>query len=67
MCPTVTETETRILFDMSDIQLHHLALETQKVACVHIQCRGMINSLLSGVQQSTFILVFFWEATCLPP
>lgn len=53
-------TETRI-------QLLHSALQTQNMACVHFQCRGMINGLLSGVLHSTFILVFFWEATSLPP
>ncbi len=54
------QTETRILFDVvSDIQLLRVALKTQNIACVHIHCRGMINSLLSGMRQFTFILVFF--------
>lgn len=57
MCnlPRSDLTETRILFDTSDIQLLRAALKTQDMACVHIQCRGMMNGLLSGVQQSAFI------------
>ncbi len=52
-------TATRILFDMLDTQLLRPALKTQNMACVHIHCRGMINSPLPGVRQFTFILVFF--------
>lgn len=49
-------TETRIRWE---IHLLHTALTTQNMACIPIQCRAMINALLSGVQQSTFFLSFF--------
>ena len=67
MCnvPHSAVTGTRILPDISDIQLLHCALKTQNMACVHMRYRGMINSLSSVVQQSTFTVVFFWRAASL--
>lgn len=54
--------ETRSLLE---IPLLFTALKTQNVACIRIQLRGMMNSLLSGVAVCIYFGLFL-EATDLP-